>query len=146
MSNPPTTIRISHDDYHASHVGKTAKGDQFFATSPFVPALKGLGREFMAVYLFHADGRFKEAIIDDLGTRAAMDTEAAKLLFERRVGDLGRVEFCDIDIAPFKIERNGVEFGLIPRPPEEEGDEWWVILEPGNYMAFTEPFDGDYDT
>ena len=146
MSAPPSKIRIAHDDHHASHVGRTVTGDQFFATSPFVPAMKGLGREFVAVYLFHSDGRFKEAVIDDLGTRAAMDTDAAKQLFECRVGELGRIEFCDIEVAPFKIDRYGVEFGLIPRPPEEEGDDWWVILEPGDYMAFTEPFDGDYDT
>ncbi len=146
MSSPPSKIRIAHDEFHASHVGRTATGDQFFATSPFVPAMKELGREFLAVYLFHPDGRFKEAIIDDLGTRAAMDTDAAKQLFERRVNELGHVEFCDIEIAPFRIDRYGVEFGLIPRPPEDEGDDWWVILEPGNYMAFTEPFDGEYDT
>jgi hypothetical protein len=146
MSSPPSKIRIAHDDYHASHVGRTATGDQFFATSPFVPAVKGPGREFVAVYLFHPDGRLKEAVIDDLGTRAALDTDAAKQLFERRVSELGRIEFGDIEVAPFKIDRFGVEFGLIPRPPEEEGDDWWVILEPGDYMAFTEPFDGDYDT
>jgi hypothetical protein len=146
MSVPPAKIRISHDDYHASHVGRTASGDQFFATTPFVPALGSAGREFVAVYLFHADGRFKEARIDDVGTRESLDSAAAAQLFDRRVAELGAVEFCDIEVAPFRIERFGVEFGLIPRPPEEEGESWWVILMAGDYMAFAEPFDGDYDT
>jgi hypothetical protein len=146
MSTPPAKIRIAHDDYHASHIGRTAAGDQFFATTPFVPAIGNPGREFVAVYLFHADGRFKEARIDYVGTRTALNSAAATQLFERRVAELGAVEFCDIEVAPFSIERFGVEFGLIPRPPEEEGDSWWVILMPGDYMAFSEPFEGDYDT
>jgi hypothetical protein len=146
MSAPPGRIRITHDDYHASHIGRTSTGDQFFATTPFVPALKNPGREFIAVYLFYADGRLKEALIDDLGTRDALDNEARMRLFERRLAELGAVEYCDIEVAPFEIERFGVEFGLIPRPPEEEGSSWWVILMPGDYMAFSEPFDGEYDT
>ena len=68
MSTPPEKIRIAHDDYHASHIGRTAAGDQFFATTPFVPAVGTAGREFVAVYLFHPDGRFKEAIIDEEST------------------------------------------------------------------------------
>jgi hypothetical protein len=32
-------------------------------------------------------------------------------------------------------------------PPEDEDDEWAVEMQPGNYMAFYEPWDsGDYDT
>ncbi|WP_435822543.1 hypothetical protein [Microbispora bryophytorum] len=46
-----------------------------------------------------------------------------------------------------EIDRFGTAFGLIPREPEEDDDTWWVILEPGDYMAFTEPWDsGRYDT
>src|SRR5262249_12466767 len=69
--NKPKLIAIDHDEYHASHVGRTANGTQFFLTTPFVPAIEGsAGREFVAVYLFDARGRFHEARIDDLGTRA----------------------------------------------------------------------------
>ena len=145
---PPDLVAINHDDYHAKYVGQLASGDQFFVTQPFVPAIRGVdsGREFLAVYIFHADGRFKEAIIDDLGTRETVDTEEAMRLYERRLRELGSVTYGDIEVVPFAIERFGVEFGLIPRPPEEEGDDWWVILLPGDYMAFSEPFDGDYDT
>lgn len=27
-----------------------------------------------------------------------------------------------------QVERFGVVFGLIPRPPDDEDDEWWVIM------------------
>jgi len=146
MSAPPARIRITHDDYHASHVGRTAAGDQFFATTPFVPAIDSTGREFVAVYIFHPDGRFKDAVIDDVGPRESLNLGAVAKLFERRVAELGSFEFCDIEVAPFRIERFGVEFGLIPQPPEDEDGGWWIILEPGDYMAFSEPFDGEYYT
>jgi hypothetical protein len=29
-----------------------------------------------------------------------------------------------------------VEFGFIPQPPEEPGEDWSVIGEPGNYICF----------
>jgi hypothetical protein len=147
-AQPPQLIAIDHDDYHASHVGRTADGEQFFLTTPFVPAIGGnAGREFVALYLFDANGTFREARIDDLGTRAELDEQAFRSLFERRLGELGAVEYCRIEIQPFQIQRFGITFGLIPRPPQDEDDGWWVEVQPGNYMAFHEPFDsGEYDT
>jgi len=145
---PPQLIAIDHDDYHASHVGRTPDGKQFFLTTPFVPATQDrAGREFIALYLFSADGRFQEARIDDMGPRAELDRQRARAVFEGRLAELGEVELCRIEVQPFQVERFGTTFGLIPRPPEEEGDGWWVIVEPGDYMAFCEPFDsGEYDT
>jgi hypothetical protein len=144
----PKLIAIDHDDYHASHVGKLPDGRQFFITSPFVPAIGGsAGREFLAVYLFNNRGRFLEARIDDLGTRAELDYDDAKAMFERRLDELGPVEYGRIEVEPFEVEQFGTKFGLITRPLEEDDDEWWVELLPGNYMAFHEPWDsGEYYT
>ncbi|HTI68324.1 MAG TPA: hypothetical protein VMF06_00015 [Candidatus Limnocylindria bacterium] len=143
----PTLIAINHDDYHASHVGKLPDDRQFFATSPFVPAVRGDGREFIAVFLFDKDGHLLEARIDDLGVRAELDPMRAKSLFDLRISELGPVRYERIEVRPFELERFGVGFGLIIRNPEEEGEDWWVELQPGNYMAFHEPWDsGDYDT
>ncbi len=146
--NKPDLIAIDHDDHHASHVGHTTDGSQFFLTTPFVPAIRGsAGREFIALYLFDADGRFREARIDDLGTRAELEEETARRIFEQRLAELGEVEYDRIEVQPFEVERFGTIFGLVARPPEDEGDSWWVELQPGNYMAFHEPFDsGEYDT
>ena len=144
----PTLIAIDHDDYHASHVGRLSDGRQFFVTSPFVPAIGGsAGREFVAVYLFDKRGQFLEARIDDMGTRAELDEPRARAMFERRLAELGPVEYDRIEVQPFEVERFGTTFGLVPRPPEENDDDWWVELLPGNYMAFHEPWDsGEYDT
>jgi hypothetical protein len=147
-AKPPDKIAIGHDDYHAEHVGHTADGRQFFLTTPFVPAVGGsAGREFIALYLFDRDGRFVDARIDDLGSRADMDQQRAQRIVAERLSELGEVEYGRIEIEPFQVDRFGVTFGLVPRPSEDEEDDWWVEVQPGNYMAFHEPFDsGEYDT
>ena len=144
----PTRLAIDHDDYHAEHVGRTADGRQFFLTTPFEPAGDdGGGQEFVAAYLFDAGGRFLEARIDAFGTRAEMDDDARKATYAARLAELGPVTYGRIEVEPFSVDRFGTTFGLIAVPPEDDEDGWWVELEPGNYMAFTEPWDsGEYDT
>ncbi len=144
----PDLLAIEHDDYHAKHIGCLPDGRQFFLTSPFIPAISGsAGREFVALFLFAEDGRFLEAHIDDLGTRAELDEKCGKSIYEGRLAELGEFELGRIEVQPFEIEHFGTKFGLVPRPPEEEDDVWAVEIQPGNYMAFFEPWDsGDYDT
>jgi len=144
----PKLIAIEHDDHHASHIGSLPDGRQFFLTTPFVPAIGSeAGREFVALFLFDKRGRFLEARIDDLGTRAELDEARARSAFEQRLAELGPVEYGRIEVQPFEVERFGTAFGLIQRPPEEDDDEWAVEMQPGNYMAFFEPWDsGYYDT
>jgi hypothetical protein len=138
----PKLIPINHDDYHAEYVGRTADGRQFFLTTPFVP----LQREFLAVYLFDAQGNLLEAKIDDLGPREQLDANHVRSLIQERLSELGNVSFRRIKIAPFRVERFGTGFGLIPHAPEEDEEDWTVTVEPGDYMAFYPPWDGDYDT
>ena len=147
MDAIPETFPINHDDYHAKHIGRTSDGRQFFLTTPFVPAIGGeAGGEFIALFTFDAHGALLDAQIDSLGPRSSIDEEEASRLYEERLASLGDVSFEDIRVAPFKIEKYGVEFGLIPREPEDEDDEPAIEMQPGNYMAFFDPWDGDYDT
>ena len=60
---------------------------------------------------------------------------------------LGEIKYQRIKVAPFRIEMFGAVFGFIPQPPEEPGEDWSVIVEPGNYMCFWPPWtSGEYDT
>lgn len=93
-------IRIAHDDYHASYVGHTASGDQFFATTPFVPATQGSGREFLAVYIFSSNGDLKKALIDDLGSRYESNSDDPHQLLDLRLQDLGTIKYEDIEGVP----------------------------------------------
>lgn len=150
-SGQPTLIAINQDDYDAKYVGRIADGRQFFVTEPFIAATRNdAGREFLAVYLFDQNGKFLEARIDDLGTRTEVDDSHARHLRAKRLEELKPFQYGRIEVQPFQIERFGITFGLVPRPPGDEDDEddgWWVELLPGNYMAFHAPWDsGDYDT
>jgi len=148
VEGPPGLVAINHDDYCAKHVGRTADGRQFFLTTPFVPAAGARpGGEFVALYLFDAVGMLLEAKIDALGARSTVNEEERRRVYRQRLRDLGKVTFERIEVAPFAVERFGTTFGLVPREPEDEDDPWAVEVQPGNYMAFFEPWDsGDYDT
>lgn len=149
MRGRPRFIMIVPDDHYVREVGETADGRQFFMTDPFIPAsAKDPGREFIALYLFDRDGNLLEARIDDLGTRAELHVEDARTLRIQRLGELGPVRFTPIRVKPFELERFGTTFGLVAEPPEPdiEDDHWWVSVQPGDYIAFTPPWDGRYDT
>jgi hypothetical protein len=150
MSKPPKSIRINHDDYHASLVGKTKDARQFFITQPFVPG----GNDFVARYLFDKDGVFLDAKIHDLGARdsdvlpgnALLGDDNVESIQKQMLDELGDVKLCNIKVCPFSHDSHGVSFGLIAQAPEDDEEEWNVIAEPGDYMAFYPPWDGDYDT
>lgn len=144
----PELVAIEHDDYHAEHIGRTDDGRQFFLTTPFESAIADRpGSEYVALFLFDADGNFVEAKIDDFGPRANLDEEKRRACYDARLEELGAVTFGRIEVKPFAVERFGTTFGLVPREPEDEDDVWAVEMQPGNYMAFFEPWNsGEYDT
>lgn len=147
VKQAPKLIRINPDDYHLKYVGRTVDKRQFFLTRPFVPTRNGdPGREFLALYIFDADGVLLAAKIDDLGTRERPDDNFERSLVEKRLAELGEVSFRFIKVAPFRVEKFGVEFGLIAQTPEDDEEEWTVVAEPGNYLSFYPPWNGDYDT
>lgn len=70
---------------------------------------------------------------------------------DRILADLGEVTFGDISIAPFAVEAHGHTFGMVLSgpDPDDPDDEWYwyVTLEPGDFMAFSAPWDsGEYET
>jgi hypothetical protein len=144
---PPELIAIDHDDCAAKYVGRTADGRQFILTTPFEPAMEGPGAEFLALYLFDDAGKLLNAKIENLGPRATMDEHRRMQLRDQWLAELGDVSYKRIAVAPFSVKRFGTEFGLIVREPEDEEDVWAVEMQPGNYMAFVEPWNsGEYDT
>ena len=76
-----------------------------------------------------------------------MDLAARVARRDELLASLGEVSYQRIKVAPFRIEKFGVEFGFIPQPPEEPGEDWSVIVMPGDVMCFWPPWtSGDYDT
>ncbi len=149
----PERIWIVLDDYHASHVGFTAKGQQFFLTGLFIAQLNDKpGNEFEALFLFDKQGDLVEAEVIELGPRATLDEELVRRWRSERLAEIGPVSYEDIWVKPFAVERFDVMMGLLPFwYGDEDGDEeeghWTVELHPGNFMAFYAPWDsGMYDT
>jgi hypothetical protein len=143
----PELIAIEHDDYAAKYVGRTEEGRQFILTTPFEPAIKGPGAEFLALYLFDDAGTLLDAKIENLGPRATMDEDRRVKLRDQWLSELGEVSYERVEVAPFSVTKFGTAFGLIVREPVDEEDVLAVEMQPGNYMAFFEPWDsGDYDT
>lgn len=144
---PPPFITIVPDDYHTPDVGRTEDGRQVFLTGPFVAALQDdPGREFLALYLFDARGRLVEARVSDLGVRADLDMETTSALRSQWLNSLGRTRRCPIKVRPFQLEQFGVRFGLVPEASDEGEGYSRVTVQPGDYIAFTPPWDGNYDT
>jgi hypothetical protein len=140
---PPKLVAVDRDDYHAEYVGRTKDGRQFFLTTPFVPG----EREFIALYVFDKAGQLRSATIDDLGPRETMDEAARLARRDALLASLGPVKYGRIRVAPFRIEMFGVEFGFISQPPEEPGEDWSVIVMPGDVMCFSPPWSrGWYET
>lgn len=145
---PPDLVALDPDESTARDVGAAEDGRRFFLTRPFVPGGGDApGREFLALYLFDGQGRLIEARIEDLGTREGLDEAKAAATRGRWLASLGSTTPERIWVAPFRIERFGVEFGFIPQEPEDPDDDWCVVVEPGDFMCFWPPWTtGDYDT
>ncbi len=142
----PDKIAINHDDYQAKHVGRTLDGLQFFLTTPFEAAnASHKGCEYVALFLFDSEGNLKKYEIDRLGPRESLEEKHE--IYNSRLAQLGKIHFGRIEIKPFSVRKDGLEFGLILRESEDEQGSFVAEMLPGNYMAFFEPWDsGEYDT
>jgi hypothetical protein len=165
MSERPRRITICHmseeDDYNPGrgrYVGTTEDERCFFVTTPFVSAMtptNRAGRDYVALYLWSADGEFESASFVEVARRPegaalpgnTLPAEAYDEGFRHMLEQLGEVTYGDIEVAPFAFELEGVTFGLVAQRPDDDDDgDWRVSAEPGDYMCWFPPWDGDYDT
>ena len=136
----PKKIAIKHDDYLAEHVGKTLDGRQFFLTRPFKrDENEERPCDYIALYLFDLDGNLVDSIIDRIGVRGSYNQREYEKLYQSRLNDLGKVEFCKISVKPFSISKFDIEFGLVPKEPKYADDNWVVELLPDAFIKFYEP-------
>ena len=139
VTGAPARFTIEPDEYHAQLAGTAGDGRRFFITTPFEP-----DNEFVALFFWKADGSFDEIDVDSFGPRELVAENDHQDALERRISRLGDFRIEPISVAPFAVESHGTTFGFVPQ--EYEGYVS-VNLQPGDYMAFHEPWDsGDYDT
>ena len=134
----PERFTIEPDDFHAQLVGTTGDGQRFFMTTPFEP-----DNEYVALFLWNADGTFDSVDIDSFGPRETFNEADHQDALERRVSRLGQFTIESVSVAPFSVESHGAVFGFVP---QETDGIVSVHLQPGDYMVFSEPWDsGQYD-
>jgi hypothetical protein len=143
MTDRPSSIDLEPDDHHARHVGWTTdERRQVFVTSGFHGETVYVMR-----YVFDEGGRMLNATIETLPRDGGPGTPAMTARMEALFGELGPIRRQRIRFQPFRIALDGVVFGLVERPPEEEGGDWAVDALPGYTMAWFPPWNsGLYDT
>lgn len=137
------------EDYHTHHIGKYEYENQFWGYETFVfterPIPDGedwekYRREYAVLYLFDKEGNFKEAKYEFAGTSDSIKFDIEEKI-EELVSQLGKIEYCNIEVKPFEIKIDGFKFGLIPNEESE-----MIEFQPSNTIAFGEPWDGEYWT
>lgn len=141
-------ILMTTDDYHLKHFGKADDGLILWMGSQLKYDKKDQDTtDYIFKFLFDTSGELVSSDIQTVGARKVIKPE----IFSNRLNALISANAilgpASAMIKTFTVIHEGIEFGLIPRVPEDDEDVWAVEFMPGNTMAFFEPFDsGDYDT
>ena len=141
VAEVPERFLIVPDDYQAEYAGTAQDGRLFFIATPFVSGDDG--NEFIATFFWNADGSYQSMDVDEFGARDTLDQAAWDASMQQHIDDLGDYTLGAISVAPFSAEAFGVEMGFVP---QRYDGYIWISLLPGDYMAYTPPWDGLYDT
>ena len=146
----PEKIRVTRMiDYHTHFIGKYDDGKQFWGYEHFVSVpvdgetdWQKYRHEYVVLYLFDKEGKLESYKYWYAGTTSDLNCDTEKKL-KQLVKELGRIRYCNIRVKPFEIKIDGHTFGLIAiQDPDYER----VELHPSNVIAFTEPWNGEFDT
>ncbi|AUP80970.1 hypothetical protein [Flavivirga eckloniae] len=139
---------MREEDYHTHYLGETENGNLFFGYETFVFSNGVPGAdwennrfEYALVYLFDKNGNHLETKHKLAGKTSEISIGKTSKLLNELLVDLGRLQFKDIKVKPFKSIIDGIEFGLIPNEKCE-----MIELQPSSTIAFGEPWNGEYDT
>lgn len=151
MALPDTIPIVYGPDYRTDTIGRY-EGGQFFASihGAHPPGTDPLDRAstrwYVVLHLFDEDGWHQSSDIWCAGIREYFRgavAEAGNARLHRLLDGLTGRKYGDIAIRPFKVEYDGIVFGLIDESDEERGD--WAELYPDR-LGFHPPWDGTYDT
>jgi hypothetical protein len=148
----PEAIPIAREaGFHTDTIGTYDHG-QFYANIhgalPGDPpvTLDGETHWYAYVHTFDASGNYQDSEIDFIKTGALLgeDADRAQARLTQWLDALPGRRFGDIKIKPFRVEYQGVLFGLVDESEERDGDPWFELYPDG--LGFGEPWDGAYDT
>ena len=146
----PKRFTIIPDDYHVPYAGITGGGKQFFLSDELFGGDSAGMTSFIGLFLWDADGTFESVEVEPvrrpegippMQAVAAGPDEAMNLAILK----LGDYVLEAIEVEPFAVDIGEVTFGFVPVDIGE--DEVSVNVQPGDFIAYYEPWDGeDYDT
>ena len=150
MNQAPKRFTIAPDDYHVPYAGTAEDGRKFFLSRELFNNTTAAGPSYVGLFLWKADGTFDEIRVDPVprpdgvppGQAAAAGADG---LVARRLAELGDYVLEPIEVEPFTEKVDGVTFGW--RVGRYDNGEYYINIEPGNFIAYYEPWDGmGYDT
>ncbi|WP_350277075.1 hypothetical protein [Kribbella sp. HUAS MG21] len=145
MTQAPERFTIVPDDYHVPYAGTAEDGRKFFLSDE----LFTFNSAYVGLFLWKPDGTFDEVRVDEAGRAQGVPPgQAASAgedeLVASRLAELGKYVLEPIEVAPFSVEIDGVTFGWVG---EDYEGTYSIHIEPGNFIAYYEPWDGlEYDT
>lgn len=148
---PPERFTIAPDDYHVPYAGTAEDGRKFFLSDELFDfgTTEDPGKAYVGLYLWNADGSFAEVRVDPVQRPEGLPpgqaaSAGAEGLVKQRLAELGEYQLEPITVEPFLEIVDGVTFGWAVN--EYEG-EYSITIEPGDFIAYYEPWDGlEYDT
>lgn len=141
----PTRFTIRPDDYHVPFAGTAEDGRRFFLSDE----LFSEDGSYVGLFLWHADGTFDEVRVTAVdGVEGLPPGQAAPAgdedVIEEMLAELGDYVLEPITVEPFTTEVDGTVFGW---QLDSFQGEYSIHIEPGNFIAYYEPWDGwEYDT
>jgi len=141
----PERFTIAPDDYHVPFAGTAQDGRKFFLSQELFAE-----DSYVGLFLWHPDGTFDEVRVDPVPRPGGLppgqaSPAGADELVEARLAELGDYVLEDIEVEPFIEQVDGVDFGW--RVGQYEDGQYFINIEPGNFIAYYEPWDGlEYDT
>src|SRR5262245_8076205 len=142
----PNVIPIAYEPHHRTSTIGSFEGGQFFASihgahQPGEPSDPATVRWYVVLHVFDHAGHDLRSDIWCAGVGGL--PEAAEARLQRLLDGLPGRKYCDIAIRPFRVEQDGILFGLVDESDAERGD--WAEFYPDR-LGFAEPWDGLYDT
>ena len=140
----PEKIHLIPDIWNIRNVGRLQDGKLFWVDSQLDPA-NGVTTDFVCTFVFDSDGHLAEHSIDRIGARGTYPDGSVAAAVRKHLAALGDHTIADIRVRLFRVEDDGIVFGLIPR--QTQNGEWRVEFMPGNTLSFYPPWEaGAYDT
>jgi hypothetical protein len=146
----PDVIPIAHEPGYRTDTIGTYDGGQFFAvvTGAYrdddVPPPRELMRWYAVLHVFDHNGNHESSEIRFLGTgqfnEVRLNPEPLRMLLDTLPGR----KYGDIAIKPFRVDFDGVVFGLIDESGDHGGSDWAELYP--DRLGFHPPWNGEYDT